>query len=84
MRFLDLLRGCSTNLHEEVEQAQEGNEDGHQRCGDEDDDTSAHHVEHRTHEHLDYVGDHRVNGVHLLGKAVDQVATGRPLEEGHG
>lgn len=73
----------STNLHKEVEQAKERNDDSYQGCGDQDDNTSTQHIEHRAQEHLKNLGDHCVNGVHLLGKAVDQVPAGGSLKKGH-
>lgn len=72
-----------TYLHKKVEHTKKWNDDSHQWCGNQDDNTRAHHVEHRAHEHLNDAGDNWVNGVNLLGKAVDQVAAGCSLKKGH-
>lgn len=76
-------RQCS-NLHKEVEEPQGRDDDGHERSGEEDDGARPQHVKHGAHEHLDDAGDHRVDGVRLLGEAVDQVPAGSALEKRHG
>lgn len=73
-----------TDLHKKVDEAKNGDDDGHRWCSNQDDDTSSHDVEHGAHEHFNDAGDHCVYGVYLLGKAVDKVPTGCSLEEGHG
>lgn len=71
----------NTNLYKKVEHTEEGNDDCHQRCGDQDDNTRTYHIEHGAHEHFQNNGDPGVNGVHLLGKAVDKVTAGGSLKE---
>lgn len=73
-----------TNLHKKVEQPKEGDDDSHKWCGKQDDETGTQHVEHGSHEHFNNTGDSSINGVHLLGKAIDQVATWGFFKEGHG
>lgn len=73
-----------SHLHKEVEEPQRSDDDDHERCGNEDNDAGSQHVKHGAHEHLDDTGDHRVDGVRLLGEAVDEVPTGSALEKRHG
>lgn len=63
----------------------EGHDDGGGKgSGHQHDDADLHQLEDVAQHHLQAFGHHAVDGVNLLGEAVEEVAAGRALEEGHG
>lgn len=74
----------SSNLDEDVEQSQRKNDDSGDGRGHEHDDADLQQLEDVSQHHLKGLGDHAVDGVDLLGEAVEEVSARRALEERHG
>lgn len=71
-------------LDEGVKESKRQDDHGCKRCCHQHDDADLHEFEDVAQHHLQAIRDHAVNGINLFGKAVEQVATGCALEEGHG
>lgn len=74
----------ASHLHKEVEDPKRRDDGSDNWSGDEDDGARPQNVKHGAHEHLDDARDHGVDGVRLLGEAVDQVPAGSAFEKRHG
>lgn len=72
------------HLYEDVDAGEgEEHQPGEGR-GQQQDDADLQELKEVAQHHLQPVGDHAVDGVHLLGEAVQEVPAGRRLEEGDG
>lgn len=77
-------RGNRAYLDEGVKEGERQDDHSCKGCRHQHDDADLHEFEDVAQHHFQAVGHHAVDGVDLFGKAVEQVAAGRALEERHG
>lgn len=73
-----------SHLDEDIEEDQRQDDEAGEGRGQQQDHQHLEQLEQVAQHHLEAVRDHAVDGVHVAGEAVEQVPTGRDLEEGDG
>lgn len=78
------LQKKKSHLDEDIEEDQRQDDEASEGRGQQQDHQHLEQLEQVAQHHLEAVRDHAVDGVHVAGEAVEQVPTGRDLEEGDG
>ena len=76
--------GTRTYLHKGVQNCQGQEDHSSKGSRQQHDDEDLHQLEKVVQHHLQSFGYHAINGINLFSEAVQQIATGRRLKEGHG